>query len=132
MPLETIDEMTGKFWKLFGPGVAVAWLGVTPSSPRSIPRSPLPKIWFERIELPVVVTPTTSTPLLMLKAIVLPAPLAVPPIVLFDAPWSISTPSIALPEVGCPLDIAADEVPLDQVARGSAASEVQAASCSRR
>jgi len=65
VPLVSTDEMTGKFWKLFGPGVAVAWLGVTPSSPRSIPRSPLPKMLFERIESPVVVTPTTSTPLLM-------------------------------------------------------------------
>ena len=102
-PVETIDVITGKFWKSFGPAVAVAWLRVTPSSPRSIPRSPLPKIRFERIELPVVVTPTTSTPLSRLKAMVFPAPVAVPPMELFDAPWVISTPSISLPNGSVPV-----------------------------
>ena len=103
VPLETTDVITGKFWKLFGPAVAVAWLWVTPSSPRSIPRSPLLKIRFERIELPVVVAPTTSTPLSRLNAIELPAPVAVPPTELFDAPWVISTPSISLPSGSLPV-----------------------------
>src|SRR5262249_39625786 len=45
---EMTEVSTGKFWKLLGPAAGVAWLGVTPSPPRSMPSRLLPKTRFER------------------------------------------------------------------------------------
>src|SRR5579864_5520723 len=64
-----------------------------PKSPRSIPRPVFEKIALARTELPVVVEPVMATPAAPLKAIVLPAPAAVPPTVLAEAPPEIETPS---------------------------------------
>src|SRR4051794_16087832 len=54
-----------------------------------------------RIGLPTEALPVTTTPAPRLKAIVLPCPAAGPPIVLVDAPESISTPD-PLPRAAVP------------------------------
>lgn len=54
-------------------------LGVTPSPSRSIPLAALPKTAFEETGLD---GPRTRTPAPLLKAMVLPAPLAEPPMAL--------------------------------------------------
>ncbi len=64
---------------------------------------------------------STETPARMLKAMVLPAPAAVPPMVLFEALLLTITPLISLPSRSLAGDIGADQVALDEVAgrRGS-------------
>ena len=70
---------------------------------------------FERIESPV--PDWTRTPAATLNAIVLPWPPAVPPIVLFDALVLKMMPLISLPSGSVPVDVGADVVPLDEIAR---------------
>src|SRR5262245_30051814 len=91
--------MTGKFCRLFGPvSGSCASFGVTPLEARSMPRPLLEKIELERMALPVPPTLVTPRPLAeVLKAIVLPAPAAAPPIVLPRTPAAIVTPGPALP-----------------------------------
>src|SRR5262249_55586333 len=77
------EDRIGKFCKSFGPmcgppGV----LGLTPSSPRSIPSLPLPNMGLPSMATWVLVTELTVPPLPLLLAIRLPAALAVPPMVL--------------------------------------------------
>ena len=65
----------------------------------------------------------TTTPAPVLKAMVLPAPAAVPPTVLFEEPYDDLH---ARPGVGQgvrPRDVGADEVPLDRVAVGVVGDE---------
>src|SRR5205807_1809137 len=50
LPTDAADEITGKFWKLFGPLWPLESLGVTPSFPRSIPSWALEKIELLRME----------------------------------------------------------------------------------
>ena len=86
---------TGKFCKLFGPeSASPGSLGVGPSpwksSARSIPTPPLAKMVLDRMALPVLKgnpgKPGIITPSRPLKAMTLPAPAAVPPIVLPSTP----------------------------------------------
>src|SRR6266487_3536801 len=101
------EVISGKFCRLFGPEIASPGsLGVTPSRPRSMPRRTL-----ERIELPSIALQQTiprgwleptATPFPPLKAMVLPALVAAPPIVLLlavasVAPSQMRTPSAAFP-----------------------------------
>ena len=82
LPSGAVLVTTGKFWRLFAPvSGSPGSLRVTPPRSRSIPSPPLATIVFERMALPVPLR-RRSTPLPPLKAIVLPAPAAVPPIVL--------------------------------------------------
>ena len=81
---------------------------MTPSPPRSIPSAVLEKIALPRIALPAPAAASTSTPMPaptptpVLSAIVLPAPAAVPPIVLFDEPPWMRMP-VSLPSGWAPL-----------------------------
>src|SRR5258708_3331480 len=73
----------GKFCRLLGPvSASQASFGVTPAGGRSIPRAPLEWIELERMELGWEEGDfeLMDTPLPPLKAIVFPAPAAVPPI----------------------------------------------------
>ena len=88
---------------------------MTPSPPRSIPNPVLEKIELSRIALPVPAVASTSTPMPVEKAMVLPAPAAVPPIVLLDEPPSIWMP-LPLPSGIRAGDVGADQVALDQCA----------------
>ena len=67
----------------------------------------IPRGLFEKIELPRMLLPvpeSTSTPLIPLKAMVLPAPEAVPPMVLLLlAPLKIATPFKPLPSATVPV-----------------------------
>src|SRR5260370_28260986 len=77
------EVSTGKFCSLLGPvSASQASFGVTPAGARSIPRAPLEWIQLERMELGLVegAIELLNTPLPPLKAIVFPAPAAVPPI----------------------------------------------------
>ncbi len=84
LPLPVCTDVNkGKFCSRFGPvSESVLSLTVTKFPPRSIPRKPFEKIELPRIALPVPAK--TLTPIPTLKAILLAAPLCVPPIVLFD------------------------------------------------
>ena len=64
---------------------------VTPL-PSSIPNPVLEKIELSRISLPVPAVASTSTPMPVENAMVLPAPAAVPPMVLLEEPPSIWMP----------------------------------------
>ena len=86
---------------------------VTPSPPRSMPSAVLEKIELSRIALPVPAVASTSTPMPAEKAMVLPAPAAVPPIVLFEEPPSIWMP-LPLPSGIRAGDVGADQVALHQ------------------
>ena len=84
----------GKFCRSFAPvSTSAKSLGVTPFETRSIPRVLLEKIEFDKIALLSLANPppppAITTPA-RLKAIILPAPFAVPPIVL-------RLPSILIP-----------------------------------
>ena len=70
--------------------VGAAWLSLAP--PVSTMPEPFEKIELDRIEFPLAVGPFTFTPAPVLKAITLPAPEVVPPIVL-SADWSRLIPS---------------------------------------
>ena len=83
-PRETV-VMTGKFCSWFGPvSVSVPSLGVIPIVPRSIPRPLLEKMELPRIELLLPNETRTPGPA-PLKAILLPAPGCVPPMMLLLA-----------------------------------------------
>ena len=62
LPTDAADEITGKFWKLFGPLWPLESLGVTLSFPRSIPSWALEKIELLRMELPVPADMSSPTP----------------------------------------------------------------------
>jgi hypothetical protein len=94
VPAETVAARgSGKFWKSFGPVSASCpplpgSFGVTPSSPRSMPRPPSPSIEFCEIVFPT--PPVTATPEPPLQEMTLPAtvfPSAEP----LSVPW-ICTP----------------------------------------
>ena len=76
--------------------MGAAWLSLAP--PVSTMPEPFEKIELDRMEFPLAVGPFTVTPAPVLKAITLPAPVAVPPIVLFDASVMF-TPLPVLPKL---------------------------------
>src|SRR3972149_10854740 len=91
----------GKFWRLLAPvSPSPASLGVTPSPPRSIPQPALENMEFDRMAFPV--PEVTNTPRSPLKAMVLPAPPAVPPMGLLDTPSS-QTPYLGFPRMAVPV-----------------------------
>jgi hypothetical protein len=100
-------ESTGKFCRLLGPvSASPGSLGVTPSGARSMPRPPLSWMELPRMALPV--PDAMKTPAPTLKAMVLPAPEDVPPMMLSDTESSRNTPCERLgrgllPEASVPI-----------------------------
>ncbi len=90
-PLDITDVNTGKFCRLFAPtSASVASLAVTPLSPRSIPNPSLEKMELPRIEfLKALESPTPNW---LLKAILLAAPLCIPPTILLNPFWNSTPP----------------------------------------
>src|SRR5207253_7234122 len=85
-PALVAENITGKFCRLLGPpSRSHESFCVTPSSLRSIPSPALEWTELERMALPVFEPVDTATPASPLKAMVLPAPEPVPPMVLFRA-----------------------------------------------
>ena len=102
-PSVTAAASAGKFCRLLAPvSASPASLAVTPSHTRSMPSPPLLRILLPSTALPVL-APVTDTPLLLLLAIRLPAPAAVPPTRLLLAPSLITTPE-PLPKLPAPLE----------------------------
>ena len=89
---------------------------VTPPPPREIPNPALEKIELSRISLPVPAVASTSTPMPEENAMVLPAPAAVPPIVLLDEPPSIwialPLPSASEPVMSVPIRFFSTSAPV--------------------
>jgi len=104
---------TGAVCRLLGPGTG---LGVT----RLIPSCPLEKMLLVRIELPV--PDSTLTPVRTLKAIVLPAPDEVPPMLLPLALVLTITPLSSLPSGALPVMSVPMKLPWTRLARADGPS----------
>ena len=111
-PVETALVSSGVFCRSLGPmSASLASFGVGPSQPRSMPGPPLLRIALRSTALPVLLLLVTATPCHRLNATRLPAPAAVPPIMLLLAPAVATTPlplaRLALPLLSVPMKLPA-------------------------
>src|SRR5205823_5589389 len=97
-PVFRAAERRGEFWRLFGPlSASPASFGVTPVEPKSMPNPVLLKI-----ELPskaLLVPAVTEMPAPPLKAMVLAAPGATPPIRLAEPCRGLAKPCTITPSL---------------------------------
>ena len=107
-PSEKAEARSGWFWSWLGPvSTSSASFGVTPSFRMSIPSPAFAKIELPRMRLPSPAgagfDPVSRMPSPELKAIVFPAPGAVPPIRLSEAPELSVIPAPTLARSRFPL-----------------------------